>query len=111
MSVFKKVLISCPTAAAKNYCFEEWIDNVMNFTYPNFDIRLYDNTDDGGANANYLNEYVSSQYGNHDGKFKAENSLVKHNVKSDSVIAKMCVSHNDCRLDTLTKFCPKVNVF
>jgi hypothetical protein len=97
MSDFKKVLVSCPTAAAKNYCFEDWIDNVFNFTYPNFDIRLYDNTDDKGVNANYLNNLVKYNYGNTNGKFEAENSLVNHNYKSDSVIAKMCVSHNDCR--------------
>lgn len=97
MSEFKKVLISCPTAAAKNYCFEEWIENVMKFTYPNCDIRLFDNTDDGGVNAKYLNDYVNAQYGNISGKFFAENTLVKHNLKTSSIIAKMCVSHNDCR--------------
>jgi cellulose synthase/poly-beta-1,6-N-acetylglucosamine synthase-like glycosyltransferase len=97
MSDFKKVLVSCPTAAAKNYCFKEWIDNVMNFTYPNFDIRLFDNTDDKGANANYLNDYINTEYGNKSGKFFAENTLVKHNLKTSSIIAKMCFSHNDCR--------------
>lgn len=97
MSDLKRVLVACPTAAAKNYCFEEWIDNVMNFTYLNYDVRLYDNTDDGGINANYLNEYVKSEYGNVDGKFLAENTLVKHKLKTDSIIAKMSFSHNDCR--------------
>ena len=97
MSDLKRVLVACPTAAAKNYCFEEWIDNVMNFTYLNYDVRLYDNTDDGGKNANYLNEYVKSEYGNVDGKFLAENTLVKHKLKTDSIIAKMSFSHNDCR--------------
>jgi cellulose synthase/poly-beta-1,6-N-acetylglucosamine synthase-like glycosyltransferase len=97
MSEFKKVLVSCPTAGVKNYCFQDWIENVMSFTYPNFDIRLYDNTDDNGVNANYLNKFVEYLYGNTNGKFKAENSLVKNNFKSDSIIAKMCVSHNDCR--------------
>jgi len=99
---FKKVLVSCPTAAAKNYCFEEWIDNVLSFTYPNFEVRLFDNTDDKGANANYLNEYVNSRYGNINDKFLAINSLVKHDVKSNSIIAKMCLSHNDCRMYALT---------
>lgn len=97
MMDFKKVLVSCPTAAAKNYCFQDWIENVLNFTYPNFDIRLYDNTDDNGENATNLNKLVKYLHGNIGGKFLAENSLVKHNLKSKSVIAKMCVSHNDCR--------------
>lgn len=95
-----KVLITAPTASAKNYCFAEWIENVMNFTYPFFEVRLYDNTNDGGANAKYLNEYVRK---NHcavgfDQKFYCENSFIKNNVKpSSSVIENMCLSHNDCR--------------
>jgi len=97
MKDYKRVLVACPTASAKNYCFEDWIDNVMSFTYPNFEIRMYDNTDDNGVNANYLNDYVNEKYGNKDGKFYAENTIVKHNLKTSSVIAKMCVSHNDCR--------------
>jgi hypothetical protein len=97
MMDFKKVLVACPTAAAKNYCFADWIENVMNFTYPNFDIRMFENTDDNGENANKLNFSVNNYYGNKNGKFKAENSLVKHNIKSNSVITKMCISHNDCR--------------
>ena len=35
---FEKVLICAPTASAKNYCFDKWITNVMDFTYPNFEI-------------------------------------------------------------------------
>jgi hypothetical protein len=100
MSDFKRVLVSSPTAAAKNYCFESWIDNVMGFSYPEFDIALYDNTEDGGKNCEYLNSYVKNNYGSlHN--FKAVNSLIKHNEKISSVIAKLCLSHNDCRGNTL----------
>jgi hypothetical protein len=75
----------------------EWIENVMRFTYPNFDIRMFDNTDDGGINTQYLNDHVNSEYGNRDGKFFAENTIIKDNLKTSSLIAKMCSSHNDCR--------------
>jgi hypothetical protein len=92
-----KILICSPTASAKNYCFDEWIDNVMNFSYPNFEVRLYDNTNDEGDNANLLNTKYQNKYG-YDKKFFAINSLVKNDShKIKSVIEKMCISHNDCR--------------
>jgi len=92
-----KVLICSPTANVKNYCFDEWLDNVMNFSYPNFEVRLYDNTDDKGNNSDLLNKKYQAKYG-YNKKFFAVNSLIKndaHGIKS--VIEKMCISHNDCR--------------
>jgi cellulose synthase/poly-beta-1,6-N-acetylglucosamine synthase-like glycosyltransferase len=97
---FPKVLISSPTASAKNYCFEEWIDNVLNIKYPNFQVRLFDNTIDDGKNAELLNKIVQDKYGiaNPYGKFYAYNSQLLHEVKGEnSVIARMARSHNDCR--------------
>ena len=58
MSEFPKVLVAAPQAAAKKYAFERFIDNVMQFTYPNFEIKLFDNTDDQGAFTGYMNDYV-----------------------------------------------------
>lgn len=89
---FPKVLISSPTANAKNYCFHAWIENVMNFTYPNFEVRLFDNSIDGGKNAQYLNEEYKKTYNND--KFLAAHSKTDH---ISSVIERMCVSHNLCR--------------
>jgi hypothetical protein len=91
-----KILVCSPTAKAKNYCFDDWLDNVMSFTYPNFDVRLFDNTNDKGLNAKRLNDIYKNKYG-YDKKFFAYNSLVLNNVKKmDSVIEKMAMSHNDC---------------
>ena len=72
---FPKVLISCPTAVVKNYCFEAWLKNVMNFTYPNYQVYLCDNTNDEGVNVKYYNDYYKEHYGE-DGKFLAVNSLL-----------------------------------
>ena len=97
MSSFPKILVCAPTASAKNYCFGEWIENVMNFTYPNFDIRLCDNTDDEGKNVHFLSHFVLEKYGSIVGlneKFFVENG---HLIKVGSVIARMAASHNDCR--------------
>lgn len=92
-----KILVCSPTAKVKNYCFDEWLDNVMSFDYPNYEVRLYDNTDDNGKNASILNQKYQKKYG-YDKKFFAYNSLVKNNAqKTKSVIEKMCISHNDCR--------------
>lgn len=97
MMDFKKVLVCCPTSGHKNYCFEDWIENVLNFTYPNYKIRLFDNTDDAGINASNLNKFVGYMHGDIGDKFHAESTILKHNLKTKSVIAKMCFSHNDCR--------------
>jgi hypothetical protein len=100
MSVFPKVLVAAPTASAKKYCFEEYLDNIMKFKYPNFEVKLFDNTNDGGIFTAYMNDYYVNKYGN-DKKFEAINTLQIHNFKSESTIAKMAMSHNDCRDYTL----------
>lgn len=40
----KKVLIASPTADIKDYCFEDWMKNVANFTYENRELFLCDNS-------------------------------------------------------------------
>lgn len=42
----KKVLVCCPTADVKSYCFSEWVNNVQNLTYGNYNIHVVDNSDD-----------------------------------------------------------------
>lgn len=48
-----KILVTCPTHQVKEYCFQEWIDNVKNLTYPNYDILLVDNSPDDS----YVNKW------------------------------------------------------
>lgn len=50
-----KILIAAPQADVKNYCFEEWLRNVRQFTYPKskIDIFLADNSRTSD-NANYI---------------------------------------------------------
>ena len=96
-----KVLIAAPTASAKSYCFKAWLDNVMNFTYPNFDIRLFDNTfKDGGEFTKKMNDIFKNKYGENNDKFFAYNSAKINNIRDNaigSVISRMAMSHNDCR--------------
>jgi GT2 family glycosyltransferase len=44
MMKLPKVLVGTPTFDGKNYCYEEWIKNVKEFTYPNYDIFIADNS-------------------------------------------------------------------
>lgn len=91
---FPKVLVCCPTADVKNYCFEEWIENVVNLKYPNFDVVLFDNSEDGGDNVIRLNEIYKSKYGSF-GKFICLKSKVS---KDMDTMQKLAISHNDCRM-------------
>ena len=88
------MLIAAPTASAKNYCFEKWIENVLDFTYPDFDVVLFDNSIEGRTNADHLTDLFISRYGLSD-KFKAFYS--ERSRGKESVIERMAISHNDCR--------------
>jgi hypothetical protein len=51
-----KVLIAAPTAAAKDYCVDKYLDSLglIGFCYPNAKHLLVDNTDDDGSHAQWL---------------------------------------------------------
>ena len=91
---FPKVLVASPTANAKKYCFEDWLQNAMNFKYPNYKIMLFDNSIDDGEFVEYMNNHFKENYGEHNDKFLAVKSDIKD--KSTWLIERMCVSHNDC---------------
>ena len=48
-----KVLIAIPTYDSKNYCLHQFMDNVMNFTYPKSKVEIYV-ADNSKTNANAL---------------------------------------------------------
>lgn len=85
------ILIAAPTASAKNYIFDKWVINARNFTYPDTQIILFDNTLDNGANAKYLNKRYRQLFGHNEG-FLAIHSQ----IKSNSVIERMAYGHNQC---------------
>lgn len=45
--ILPRILIGAPQSDKKNYCFDEWLQNVRNFTYPKekLEIFLADNSD------------------------------------------------------------------
>ena len=74
MIEFPKVLVAAPTAIAKKYCFDDWLYNVLGFTYPNYNVILFDNTGDNGEFTNDMNVLCKYKYG-FDYKFLAVDSL------------------------------------
>lgn len=91
---FKKILITGPTSANKHYCFEKWLDNTLKINYPGeWKIILFDNTLDNGESAKYQNDYYVRNYG-HDNKFEC---IASDNRNTDSLVSRICNSHNDCR--------------
>lgn len=86
-----RILIACPTSADKNYCATEWMKNIQKFTYPNFDVAVFDNTPDGGKNAEYLQSIAEGLGFYNFSAFSIKSSPVM------SVIERMCISHNCCR--------------
>jgi len=79
---FPKVLVAAPQHESKNYCFKDWYDNVKNFTYPNFDVFISDNSD---TKDNY-NMLIGLG-------IKADH-ITKH---KDGIFFKINESHNSCR--------------
>ena len=45
MEKTKKILVACPVADVKDYCFDEWIIKANNLTYENKDIFVVDNSE------------------------------------------------------------------
>ncbi len=43
---YPKILVACPTAQAKDYCVEDFIEQITTFTYPLYDCFLIDNSKD-----------------------------------------------------------------
>lgn len=88
-----KILVSCPTAKSKNYCFIEWLENSMLFKYPNYEIVVFDNTPDEGENTQFLNDTFNRLYGKST-KFKA----IHANIKGvSSLIERMAIASNEMR--------------
>ena len=89
----EKILICSPTAAAKNYCAEKWLLTLNKLKYPNFEVVVYDNTSDGGANANYLN-FLSQQLCV---TFPFKAIHIPDTSKMD-LLSRLTKSHNACLL-------------
>ena len=66
----KKVLISCPTAQAKDYCVDEFIEQIKSFTYPLYDIFILDNSPDKNHVYKFWNNGIKAVHEPFNGNFK-----------------------------------------
>jgi len=41
---FPKILVACPTYKGKDYIIDQWVENIKNIDYPNFDYLIVDNS-------------------------------------------------------------------
>lgn len=80
----KKVLVCGPQSDVKSYCFDEWAENVKNFTYPEYDVFLADNS---------LTKDFSQKI--KDKGFDCINITNEDN--KDSVLSRLATSHELCR--------------
>ena len=79
-----KVLVCGPQSDVKKYCFEEWSENVNNFTYPNYDVFLADN-----SLTKDFSIYIKTK------GFECINITNEDN--KDSVLKRLATSHELCR--------------
>lgn len=80
----KRVLVCGPQSDVKKYCFDEWAENVKNFTYPHFDVFIADNS----LTKDFSEEI--KQKG-----FKCIN--ITDDSNRDSVLKRLATSHELCR--------------
>lgn len=80
----KRVLVCGPQSDVKKYCFDEWAENVNNFTYPHYDVFLADN-----SLTKDFSEYIKTK------GFKCINITDESN--KDSVLKRLALSHELCR--------------
>ena len=80
----KRVLVCAPQSDVKRYCFDEWAENVKNFTYPHYDVFIADNS---------LTKDFSEEI--KEKGFKCINITNDENKKS--VLKRLATSHELCR--------------
>jgi len=85
-----RVLVCGPQSDVKKYCFDEWAENVKNFTYPNYDVFLADN-----SLTKEFSEYIKTK------GFDCINITEEDN--KDSVLKRLAISHELCRQYALRK--------
>ena len=89
----KKILIACPTADIKDYCFDQWLSNVNNFTYPNIEIMVCDNSEKRDYYVDLKNRYK-----NQDNIFFHRVTPSQFDLSYKHILAK---SHDRCRIYAL----------
>jgi len=82
---YPKVLIAAPTADVKDYCFEAWLQNVINLAYPKKRLGLFlaDNSE-----KNHYSRKIRAM--------GLDVEWVRPKIGRSSIVQRMAVSHNRC---------------
>tara|TARA_R110002020_G_scaffold14320_2_gene50931 strand:+ start:555 stop:1283 length:729 start_codon:yes stop_codon:yes gene_type:complete len=78
---YPKVLVSCPTAQAKDYCVDEFIEQIKTFTYPLYDIFILDNSPNKNHVKKFWNNGIKAIHEPFNGNFRTfsgREELAKH---------------------------------
>lgn len=89
----KKVLIACPTADVKDYCLEDFIDNIKSFTYHEKKLFLCDNSETRDYYIDTKKKYSFL------GDFFEMARVTPSQYRSFKIA--LAKSHNKCRLKAL----------
>ena len=83
---YPKVLISFPTSDKKDYCVDEFIQQIKSFTYPLYDIFVVDNSKDSKHVRKFWKEGIKAVHEPLNGDFREE--LARHqNIIKDYFLA------------------------
>ena len=74
--MYPRVLISMPTADKKDYCVDEFINQIKTFTYPLYDIFILDNSKDPKHVKKFWENGIKAVHEPVNGNFKEE--LARH---------------------------------
>jgi hypothetical protein len=85
-----KVLVACPTADVKNYCFDRWLSVADNLTYEDYDLHLCDNS--------VTRDFYMDCKTNHSDKLTIDRVVP---VQGKSIASVMAQSHDKCRQKVL----------
>lgn len=92
MKSIPKILIACPTSDVKNYCVEEWLQNLNSIRWAKCDVLLIDNSNDLRLNSEKLRELCEMYIHTKDSLVVYDNPEGK-----DSINAILASGHNKCR--------------
>lgn len=83
---YPKVLVSFPTSDKKDYCVDDFIKQIKNFTYPLYDIFVVDNSKDSKHVRKFWKEGIKAMHEPLKGNFREE--LARHqNIIRDYFLA------------------------
>lgn len=103
-----KILIGAPQSDKKNYCFDEWLQNVRSFTFPkeNIEIFLADNSDTPDNYRKLKKLGLQAAYIS-----RGKRGILERITESHNAVRKYCLENNfDLLFHLETDIFPQANI-